>query len=235
MQQQLRQAHSPVEDGHKALTAVWHAPLSLFGACDATAAAARGVPFWAVASVLKAQRLVDGAAELGDLTDVYEAQFLVAMKEEKGLLRAPVQLLIEKLGDLGLQLSAHVAVLAIAREAFDAVAEGRGCAVAADFAPLSGEGDSAGASLMDPQTGASSEEQREQLPIAILRYRGRLGKIWGQSFSATQQYGEAFLGSVNSTGQHSADALRRTLKRREPLVKDRPSRTWARMDMSSYL
>lgn len=207
LRQMLRQAHSSVDAGHRALTATWQGPLSLFAAREEQAATARGVPPWAIAAVLKAQRLVDTAAELGDLTDVYEAQLIIAEKEDKGAQWAPVRALEERLDALGLQLTTHIPALIIAREAFDATAVGGGAAATAGAALLQGS-ERAGAVQPAPQgavTGGPHEEQLEELPIAILRNRSRLGEVWA---------------SVSAVGQEYDRAMRRSLERRRN--RDRP-------------
>mmetsp|Transcript_127188 Transcript_127188/g.231099 ORF Transcript_127188/g.231099 Transcript_127188/m.231099 type:complete len:266 (-) Transcript_127188:153-950(-) len=115
----LQQQHESVAASHRALTAAWQGPLSLFGATAEARAVEQGVPPWAVAAVHTAQDLVDEAAELGDLTDVYNVQLVMAVREGHGLLRAPLQGLIEYLDDLSMRLTAHVPAMILARMAFD--------------------------------------------------------------------------------------------------------------------
>ncbi|CAE8618475.1 unnamed protein product, partial [Polarella glacialis] len=101
----LRRAHGAVDDEHRVATATWRSPLSLFSAPPS--AASSSVPGWAVATVVKAQRLVDRAAGLGDLTDVYEAQILTAKREGRGLARSAMISLLERLDELADELRAH--------------------------------------------------------------------------------------------------------------------------------
>lgn len=119
LREQLRSAHHGVDIGHREATTIWRSPLSLFDDKSVDA----DVPLWAVRSVLEAQALVEEAAELGDLTDVYEAQIVTAENERRLFLHAPVCKLINRLDDLRLRLNTHLPCLAAARKAFDAPTE----------------------------------------------------------------------------------------------------------------
>lgn len=57
---------------------------------------------------MKARRLIDEAAELGDLGDVYHTQLELAQKAGRGVLRQPVHELLKKLEHLALRLRQHV-------------------------------------------------------------------------------------------------------------------------------
>jgi len=115
----LREAHESVKAGHVALTASWRGPLSLFSNRAEKEAVGRGVPVWAVLTVRKAQRLVDKASEMGDLADVYDAQFDLARRKGTGVTKDPVFELAERMDSLGQRLTLHVPALVLARQAFD--------------------------------------------------------------------------------------------------------------------
>eukprot|EP00927_Polykrikos_kofoidii_P066989 TRINITY_DN62539_c0_g1_i1.p1 TRINITY_DN62539_c0_g1~~TRINITY_DN62539_c0_g1_i1.p1 ORF type:complete len:272 (+),score=44.11 TRINITY_DN62539_c0_g1_i1:59-817(+) len=184
----LLEAHASTEAGHRALTASWRDPLSLCGAQQETSARDRGVPDWAIEAVTFARRLVDDAAELVDLADVYNAQILFAEKEGakgKGLMREPVLELICRLENLECQLTAHVSRIIQAREAFDSETPSR---VEEPLAQSLKE------SLHPVVQGPARE-----MPIGILRDRGRLGEVYG---------------SIVSVGQAFGDPLKRALARR---------------------
>eukprot|EP00439_Symbiodinium_sp_Y106_P020498 s1083_g2.t1 len=83
----LLRAQQRMDAEHRVATSTWRAPLSLF---DERQASSGGIPDWAIRTVLKARRLVEQAAGLGDLTDVYEAQILTAQREKRGIARAPL-------------------------------------------------------------------------------------------------------------------------------------------------
>lgn len=162
--EKLRSAHLAVDTGHREATAIWGLPLSLFDERSVDPAA----PAWAVGTVLKAQGLVDEAAELGDLTDLYKAQIFTAERERRSFLHAPVYKLIDKLDDLGLRLNAHLPCLSAARRAFDAPAE-----AARDVDPLPSvkspaRSNFATAESRDPVVGGVD------LPVSILETRGAL-------------------------------------------------------------
>jgi len=147
-------------------------------------AAARRVPSWAISCVVDGRRLVDEAAELDDLVDVYDAQIQVAERDACGVLRDPVYALAGQLEGLASRLTAHVPRLIAARDAFD---EPRGAEVGAATAP-------AEAGSAAEECGAAAEEcgAAAELPIAILRSRGRLGEVWHSASSASQFYAEPF-------------------------------------------
>eukprot|EP00933_Yihiella_yeosuensis_P070430 TRINITY_DN78539_c20_g1_i1.p1 TRINITY_DN78539_c20_g1~~TRINITY_DN78539_c20_g1_i1.p1 ORF type:complete len:377 (+),score=87.69 TRINITY_DN78539_c20_g1_i1:67-1131(+) len=115
----LRRAHRAVDTSHRAATATWRSPLSLFGTSAEASAKKRGVPAWAISTAKKARNLVDDAASLHDLTDVYEAQILTAKRESRGVNRAALLNLIERLDQLASELAAHQPFLEAARGALD--------------------------------------------------------------------------------------------------------------------
>jgi len=194
LRQMLRQAHASVEAGHLAFTAVWQSPLSLFGPKAEKAAEDRGVPTWAIAAVCKARRLVEKAAELGDLTDVYEAQLMVAERECKGVQWVPVRALEARLDHHGLQLTTHVPVLIIARDAFDATSGDSTAASSIGTGGLPARQTTAQAAA--GLAGNMEDNKLEELPIAILRDRGALGELWGSVNSVGKAYGEALQRAV---------------------------------------
>lgn len=160
----LRKVQESVDSGHSSLTTVWGTPLSLFSKADETSAEEQGVPAWAVASIRMGQRLVDEAAELRDMTDVYEAQLLVAEREDnkgRGVLRSPVLTLIGCLEELAPRFAAQVSCLILARDAFDRPADAPGDDPTVRF-----------------HSSALPAEWYKDLPIKILRGRGRLGELW---------------------------------------------------------
>lgn len=165
LQQALREVRRDVDASHRALTQAWGEPLALFGAEAAAAAEARGVPRWALARVWEAQGLVERAVELGDLADMYEAQLdIVANADcgERGVLKSPVCMLIERLDDLAQRLKVHVHVLEAARNAF------------ASPKSLATEG-AAASSFSHCNVRAEPE-----LPISIVRDQHRPGLVWNR-------------------------------------------------------
>ncbi|CAJ1394085.1 unnamed protein product [Effrenium voratum] len=86
----LRRGQQAVDAEHRVATSAWRAPLSLFDETAQKRAAERGVPEWAILTVLKARRLVEEATGSGDLTEVYQAQILTAQREKRKVLRAPL-------------------------------------------------------------------------------------------------------------------------------------------------
>ncbi|CAJ1341928.1 unnamed protein product [Effrenium voratum] len=86
----LRRGQQAVDAEHRVATSAWRAPLSLFDETTQKRAAERGVPEWAILTVLKARRLVEEATGSGDLTEVYQAQILTAQREKRKVLRAPL-------------------------------------------------------------------------------------------------------------------------------------------------
>jgi len=85
----LHDVRLSVDASHQAITAAWGSPLSLFREDDeALAALPQGASI--LASVKMAKTLVEEASQLDDFEDVYEAQFFVAEREGKGVLREPV-------------------------------------------------------------------------------------------------------------------------------------------------
>mmetsp|Transcript_70919 Transcript_70919/g.207812 ORF Transcript_70919/g.207812 Transcript_70919/m.207812 type:complete len:381 (-) Transcript_70919:203-1345(-) len=210
----VQKAHDRVVAGHGASTDAWRGPLSLFGAPDAARAAAGGVPAWAVGCVQKGRALVDRAAQLEDLADVYVVQLGIAIQEGrggKGLLRAPPRLLVQRLCDLDRSLHVHVPYLQVARAAFDAPA---------DQGPQGETPEEATSSFHL----CTDEDDAHLLPIAILRNRGRLGELWrlqgqkmGNLFAARSGSDAAAdavlppevqskLTDIRSTDQHEATA-----------------------------
>mmetsp|Transcript_128307 Transcript_128307/g.256261 ORF Transcript_128307/g.256261 Transcript_128307/m.256261 type:complete len:275 (-) Transcript_128307:23-847(-) len=179
----LRQAHNSLDAGHSALTAAWRGPLSLFSSRDESAAIERGVPKWAASVVRGARGLVDEAAGLGDLADVYEAQLRLAEQGDsqstRGVLRAPVLELSARIEGLAQRSTEAVPAVVLSRDAFD------------------GGGGSGGESkallqvwkFLEPPSPIAKEEM--ELPLGILRDRGRLGEFWRSAETAGQSYGQA--------------------------------------------
>eukprot|EP00434_Breviolum_minutum_P018596 symbB.v1.2.016404.t1/scaffold1217.1/size131114/5 len=94
----LQRAQEKLDVEHREATTTWRAPLSLFDEATQHRAAESGVHDWAILTVLKARRLVEEAAGLGDLTEVYKAQILTAQREKRKVLREP---LLGELGSVG--------------------------------------------------------------------------------------------------------------------------------------
>ncbi|CAE8731429.1 unnamed protein product, partial [Polarella glacialis] len=164
--------------GHRAVTAAWRGPLSLFGQREEAAAAERGVPAWAAAAACAARGLADEAAELQDLADVYEAQ----------LERLSLDLTTQALG---------VPSVILAREAFDTLDAVQSQSEPPRHVSRALEVASAAAAVRElrhmkerarkqqlDQVGDTDSEDRgevdddEELPIAILRDRKLLGELW---------------------------------------------------------
>ncbi|CAE7812451.1 unnamed protein product [Symbiodinium microadriaticum] len=116
----LLRAQQRMDAEHRVATSTWRAPLSLF---DERQASNGGIPDWAIRTVLKARRLVEQAAGLGDLTDVYEAQILTAQREKRGIARAPLLRHLENLDSATEQLRAHHPYLEAAKNAFNSPVE----------------------------------------------------------------------------------------------------------------
>mmetsp|Transcript_33069 Transcript_33069/g.74354 ORF Transcript_33069/g.74354 Transcript_33069/m.74354 type:complete len:289 (+) Transcript_33069:82-948(+) len=119
----LHRAQERMDFAHRAATSAWCAPLSLFDEVAQGQATRSGIPDWAIRTVLKARRLVEQAAGLGDLTDVYEAQILTAQKEKRGLARAALLLHLEHLDEAAEELRAHLPYLQAAKKTFDSPIE----------------------------------------------------------------------------------------------------------------
>ena len=108
--QNLGEAITSTCAAHAAITAAWGQPLSLF-----MAHGAQGV---AVEALERAKQLVEEAAELEDLADVYDAQLQLAITQQRSLQRTPVRLLESRLDTLSLALTSHVPAVVLAKEAF---------------------------------------------------------------------------------------------------------------------
>ncbi|CAE8590955.1 unnamed protein product, partial [Polarella glacialis] len=182
--------------GHRAVTAAWRGPLSLFGQREEAAAAERGVPAWAAAAACAARGLADEAAELQDLADVYEAQLMLAARVGRSLRRAPVRQLEAQLERLSLDLTTQVPSVILAREAFDALDAVQSQSEPPRHVSRALEVASAAAAVRElrhmkerarkqqlDQVGDTDSEDRgevdddEELPIAILRDRKLLGEL----------------------------------------------------------
>lgn len=73
---------------------------------------------WAVEVVEEAKELVESAAELEDLADVYDAQLQLAKSHGRSLLRSPLLRLEERLDELSLVLTSQIPAVVLAKEAF---------------------------------------------------------------------------------------------------------------------
>lgn len=177
----LRQAQNSLDAGHGALTAAWRGPLSLFGSRDESAAIERGVPKWATSVALGARGLVDEAAGLGDLADVYEAQLRLAeqgdSQSNRGVLRDPVLDLSERIEDLAQRSTEAVPAVVLSRDAFDSGDQVRASEYVWRF-------------LESPSPIA---RKRVELPLGILQDRGVLGEFWRSAENASQSYSEALV------------------------------------------
>ena len=96
---------------HSAITAAWGQPLSLFRAEGNQL----GAPWLEILQT--AQALVEKAAELEDLADVYDAQLQLAIAQQRSLRRSPLLLLERKLDELSLVLTSQIPAVVFAKEA----------------------------------------------------------------------------------------------------------------------
>ena len=116
LRKNLSEAATSACAAHAALTAAWGQPLSLFRGPV-------GMPqvmqvAWAVEAVEVAKELVESAAELEDLADVYDAQLQLAKSHGRSLLRSPLLRLEERLDELSLVLTSQIPAVVLAKEAF---------------------------------------------------------------------------------------------------------------------
>lgn len=114
----LQRSQQKLDAEHQVATATWGAPLSLFSESAQQRATESGVHDWAILTVMKARRLVEEAAGLGDLTEVYKAQILTAQREKRKVLREPLLRHLERLDGLAEELQAHQPYLRAAKDAF---------------------------------------------------------------------------------------------------------------------
>eukprot|EP00933_Yihiella_yeosuensis_P083560 TRINITY_DN97803_c0_g1_i2.p1 TRINITY_DN97803_c0_g1~~TRINITY_DN97803_c0_g1_i2.p1 ORF type:complete len:287 (+),score=75.81 TRINITY_DN97803_c0_g1_i2:72-932(+) len=193
----LCEAKTSAEAGHHAVTAAWRGPLSLFGKAAEAAANAGGVPKWACSVARSSRELVDEAAELEDLADVYKAQLELAIREKKSLRHSPICRLESLLDSLSNQLTLQVPALILAHEAFavksstaleafelanlsersqhliSQALEVAAIAIEERKARIIRERDSQEYQLHDDR-----EDKHQELPVAILQDRGRIGEVW---------------------------------------------------------
>lgn len=179
----LRRTHDLVDQEHRALTATWRGPLSLFDERAERAAAGKGVPAWAIATASKARRLVDESSCLEDLTNVYEAQIVTAKKEGRELRRDPLSDLLERLDRLAARLQTQRPYLQAAREAFDSAnrAAAAGTVLAPSSQPAPGGG------LEGPGAGHAAEEEPEAPPVVIIRPTG-FRDLWRGFSKGSKEY-----------------------------------------------
>lgn len=110
----LDEACLSMHAAHRALTASWEQPLSLFGAQDEVDAEKRGVARWALDAVKQGSCLVDQVAELEYLSDIYRKQLV----EYQCIRRNPVQELTRQVDAHAHRLTTHVPMMILARETF---------------------------------------------------------------------------------------------------------------------
>mmetsp|Transcript_34411 Transcript_34411/g.91427 ORF Transcript_34411/g.91427 Transcript_34411/m.91427 type:complete len:330 (-) Transcript_34411:243-1232(-) len=115
----LRNSYVSVSEGHRALTETWGAPLSLYDDSAEAAAARRGVPARAIIAARLARQLVEESACLGDLTDAYEAQIVMAHRESRGVRRDALLEHLDACEELAGRLRGHLLELRAARASFD--------------------------------------------------------------------------------------------------------------------
>jgi len=118
----LHRSHAAVQEAHSLATQIWQSSLSLFDSRAEHAAAEAGVPQWAVSAVQRAKLLVQEAARLGDLVDVYEAKVNIAKREKDvyaGVTRKKVLALLDQLDSLARDLREHLELLQKARKSFN--------------------------------------------------------------------------------------------------------------------
>ena len=111
LRKNLNEATTSACAAHTALTVAWGQPLSLFKGdmsinCN-----------WAIEAVDMAKGLVELAAELEDLADVYDAQLHLAISKHRSLLRWPLRSLEAKLEEMQLVLTAQIPAVVLAKEA----------------------------------------------------------------------------------------------------------------------
>lgn len=109
----LSEATTSLCAAHAALTAAWGQPLSLF---RREFVKDEG---WPLEVVEGARDLVEKAAELEDLADVYDAQLQLAISQHRSLLRTPLRSLETKLDDLSLVLTSQISAVVLAKEVFE--------------------------------------------------------------------------------------------------------------------
>lgn len=170
----LTASREKVDTGHRAVTSAWGIPASLFEEQNARDALCRGVPVWAVACVCKARSLTQTAAELRDLSDLYDSQLNLASQNGKGVLHSFVRRLTEELEFQGLQFSQHLPCIEAARSAFELATDSDSRGVQ-DWAPEDLE---ECVRSMHRASSSKVDGNEEQLPIAVLRDRGLLGEVW---------------------------------------------------------
>lgn len=115
----LQSARDRVAREHQSCSTAWRSSLSDFNEYDEQHARERGVPAWAVVVVAKAQMLIEEAACIYKLLDVYETQVQVAKREGVALLRGPLLQMLEMCEFVARRLHAYVEPLESARAAFD--------------------------------------------------------------------------------------------------------------------
>lgn len=145
---------------HSAITAAWGQPLSLFKAEGSQLQVQ-----WL--KVLEfAQALVEKAAELEDLADVYDAQLHLAITQHRSLRRTPVHVLEGKLDEISLLLTSQIPAVVFAKEAN----------THGDVTRL--QSALAARCHQDSEAEGKSLTASEELPLAILQDRKLLGELW---------------------------------------------------------
>jgi hypothetical protein len=171
LQLSLKRSHERLVVAHRALTKAWRGPVSLVGEKEMAVARQHGVPSWAIASIEKAQRLADKAAELGHLTDNYCPQFERALQGKgEEVLAKPVRAHLEELDSLSLRISSHAPCLAMSRRAFYSPQEFQGKPLDDREQQIEEDGSLA-----------------QDMPIRVSGQRKRLGKMWNSSQEAFQK------------------------------------------------
>ncbi|CAJ1351688.1 unnamed protein product [Effrenium voratum] len=164
LRKNLAEAYTSLCAAHSAITSAWGQPLSLFkrAARDAEEEAAdEAEPEVALEVVEGAKRLVERAAALEDLADVYDAQLQLATGAGAGasatrcVRRGPVQALEAELEELSLKLSGRIAALLRAKEALET-----------------------NQPLAEVEAFEDAGCDPEDFPLAILQERQLLGELW---------------------------------------------------------
>lgn len=128
----LRGCYGSVTAGHRALTAAWGAPLSLFGHAAEAEAARRGVSSQTLSTLREARQLVDEASCLGDRADGYEAQIAIAHRQGRGVRADALLSHLDECEALAGRLRAQLPRLREARASFQQPASpDSGCALGA--------------------------------------------------------------------------------------------------------
>lgn len=167
LRKNLSEATTSACAAHTALTVAWGQPLSLFKGDMSQIS-------WAIEAVDMAKGLVELAAELEDLADVYDAQLHLAISKRRSLLRWPLGRLEAKLEEMQLVLTAQIPAVVLAKEAMAFGTKAMKpvqAETAIEAARSFGSFDQGAEKSLKASTA-------EELPLAILQDRQLLGELW---------------------------------------------------------